>query len=70
MKDLTANEVQLRIKAGWSIFGRYKEIFQDKDMPMCLKRKVFNQCINLTLTYGCQTWTLFDIFQSYELVLL
>ena len=25
---------------------------------MGLKRRVFNQCINQTLTYGCQTWTL------------
>ena len=25
---------------------------------MCLKRKVFNQCITPTLTYGRQTWTL------------
>ena len=58
MEDRTANDVQLRIKAGWSVFGRYKDIFQDKEIPMCLKRKVFNQCINPTLTYGCQTWTL------------
>ena len=58
MEDRTANEVQLRIKAGWSVFGRYKEILQNKDIPMCLKTKVFNQCINPTLTYGCQTWTL------------
>jgi len=24
---------------------------------MCLKRKVFNQCILPFLTYGCETWT-------------
>ena len=34
MEDRTANEVQLRIKAGWSVFGRYKEIFQDKEIPI------------------------------------
>ena len=58
MEDRTANEVQLRIKAGWSVFGRYKEILQNKEIPMCLKRQVFNQCIIPTLIYGCQTWTL------------
>ena len=58
MEDRTANEVQLRIKAGWSVFGRYREILKDKEIPMCLKRKVFNECIIPTLTYGCQTWTL------------
>ena len=67
MEDRTANEIQLRIKAGWSVFGRYREIFQDKELPMCLKRKVFNQCINPTLTYGCQTWTLTkDLVQKIE----
>ena len=57
-EDRTANETQLRIKAGWLVFGKYKEIFENKDIPINLKRKVFNQCILPTLTYGCQTWTL------------
>ena len=25
---------------------------------MCLKRKVFNQCVLPAITYGCQTWSL------------
>ena len=58
MEDRTVNEVQLTIKARWSVFGINKETFQDKELPMCLKRKVFNQWINPTLTYGCQTGTL------------
>ena len=57
MEDRTSNEAQLRIKAGWSVFGRYKEIFQDKEIPLSLKRKAFNQCIIPTMTYGCQTWS-------------
>ena len=39
MEDRIANEVQLRIKAGWSVFERYKEIFRDMETPMSLKRK-------------------------------
>ena len=58
LEDRTVNEVQLRIKAGWAVFGKYKEIFQNKEIPICLKRKVFNQCIIPTMTYGCQTWSL------------
>ena len=40
------------------MFGKYKEILQNKEMPNNLKRRVFNQCIIPTMTYGCQTWTL------------
>ena len=25
---------------------------------MCLKRKVYNQCVQAALTYGCQTWAI------------
>ena len=28
------------------------------DIAICLKRKVFNQCIIPTITYGAETWTL------------
>ena len=41
----TAYETQLRIKAEWLVFGKYKEIFQIRDIPMIMKRQVFNQCI-------------------------
>src|SRR5271167_3490088 len=27
-----------------------------RKMPLSLKRKVYNQCIQATMTYGCQTW--------------
>ena len=54
LKDRTRNEVQLRIKAGWTVFGKYKEIFQNIEIPLCLKRKVFNQCPVPTMIYGSQ----------------
>ena len=37
LKDRTVNEVQLRTKGGWTVFGKYKEIFQNIDIPLCLK---------------------------------
>ena len=58
MKDKTLKEVQKRIRAGWSAFGKYKFIFTNKEMSISLKRKTFNACIIPAMTYGCETWTL------------
>ena len=58
MENSTKQEVSIRIKAGWSVFGKYREIFLDRHFPMSLKRKVFNQCVFPAITYGCQTWSL------------
>ena len=58
MENSTKQEVSITIKAGWSVFGKYREIFLDRHLPMSLKRKVFNQCVLSAMTYGCQTWSL------------
>ena len=58
LEDRTTKEVQLRINAGWAVFAKYKEIFQNEEIPICLKRNVFNQCIIPTMTYGDQTRSL------------
>ena len=58
MENRTKQEVSIRIKAGWSVFGKYGEIFLDRHLSLSLKRKVFNQCVLLAMTYGCQTWSL------------
>ena len=42
---------------GWSAFGKQNKILKGK-MPLCLKRKVFDQCILPVMTYGCETWSL------------
>ena len=51
-------EIATRIRSAWRCFGKYREIFLDNSMPMCLKKKVFEQCLIPTLTYGCETWPL------------
>ena len=51
------NEINRRIRNGWSAFGK-NSIILKSNMPLCLKRKVFNQCILPALTYGAETWTL------------
>ena len=63
MKNSTKQEVSTRIKVGWGVFGKYREVFLDRHLPMSLKRKVFNQSVLPALTYGCQTWTLTKAFK-------
>ena len=57
LENHTREEVMIRIKAGWSCFGRYKNILCDQELPMSLRRKMYNQCVIPTMTYGSETWT-------------
>jgi len=56
MDNNIMDEVKNRINKGWKSFGQLNNIIKS-EIPMCLKRKVFNQCILPFLTYGCETWT-------------
>lgn len=57
MNSDKTEEIKRRITAGWGAFSKYRDIMKSK-MPMCLKRKVYNQCIQAAITYGCQTWAI------------
>ena len=35
-----------------------KEILQDRQLPILLKKQVMDQCVLPTMTYGCQTFSL------------
>src|SRR5271156_3922108 len=52
-----SDEIKRRIAAGWGAFGHYRYILKSK-MPLSLKTKVYNQCIQCAMTYGCQTWAI------------
>ena len=52
------HEIKRRITLGWQAFGRASAIFKNKEIPTCLKRQVYNQCIIPTVTYGSETWNL------------
>lgn len=56
MEDMNIKEIERRVKLGWQAFGRLQFVFRTK-LPLCLKRKVFDQCVLPVLTYGCETWT-------------
>ena len=62
MESSTKQGVSIRIKAEWSVFGKCREIFLDRHLPMSLKRKVFNHCVLPAIAYGCQTWSLTKTF--------
>ena len=56
MQDNTRDEVLTRIKAGWRCFGRYKDNRCHKKLPLVHRKRVFDQCVLPTMTYGCETW--------------
>lgn len=56
-RDNQTCEMGRRIGLAWAAFGRLNYILKS-DIPMCLKRKVFNQCVLPVLTYGAETLTL------------
>ena len=51
-------EIKRRITLRWQAFGRASAIFKNKDIPIVLKRQVYDQCILPTVTYGSETWNL------------
>ena len=53
-------EMKRRIGQRWSAFCKLDSIMQDKNVPMRLKRKAFNECILSVMTYGCETWSLIN----------
>lgn len=56
MEDTTKEEVVRRIKGGWRCFNKYKELLTDKEIPLSLRRRIYDQCILTTMTYGAETW--------------
>ena len=55
LNDTTKEEIYARIRAAWSCF-RKKEILQDGQLPISLKKQAMDQCVLPTMTDGCQTW--------------
>ncbi len=53
-----AHEKEIRrIGMGWSAFGK-QNFVMNNNLPLSLRRKVYNQCILPVLTYGAETWRL------------
>lgn len=56
-RDNQTLEIQRRLGLTWAAFGNLRNILKS-DLPNCLKRKVFDQCVLPVLTYGAETLTL------------
>ncbi|CAG9837260.1 unnamed protein product [Diabrotica balteata] len=56
-RDNQTHELKRRVGLGWAAFGKLRETFKS-ELPTCLKRKVFDQCVLPVLTYGAETLTL------------
>lgn len=56
-RDNQTCELLRRVGLGWASFGRLKYVFKS-DIPISLKRKVYNQCVLPVMTYGAETLTL------------
>ncbi len=50
-------EIRRNIGMGWSVFGK-QNLVMNSNLPLSLKRKVYNQCILQVLKYGSETWRL------------
>src|SRR5271156_1907593 len=57
MQNDKTDEIKWRIVAGWIAFNKNRDLLKSK-LPMCLKRKVYNQCELTAMTYGSQTWAI------------
>src|ERR1700744_3468331 len=55
--DNQTAEVKRRVGLGWAAFRKFRLIFKSK-MNNSLKRKVFDSCVLIVLTYGAETITL------------
>ena len=51
-------EINQRITSGWRRFGQYSHFLKEKNIPICLKRKIMDTVILPSLTYGAETWSL------------
>lgn len=51
-------DLNRRTGLAWAAFSKMKHILKNKDVPLCLKKKVFNACILPVFTYGIETCTL------------
>ncbi|KAH1004409.1 hypothetical protein HUJ05_005225 [Dendroctonus ponderosae] len=56
-RDNQTFEIFRRIGLTWAAFGNFRESFKS-ELPICLKRKLFNQCVLPVMTYGAETLTL------------
>ena len=58
VKDTTKKKCTPGSEQREAVLEKNKEILQDRQLPISLKKQVMGQCVLPTMTYGCQTWSL------------
>ena len=53
-----SKEIALRMTSGWRRFGKCSPVSKDRNIPICLKRKIMDTVILPALTYAAETWSL------------
>ncbi len=48
-------EIKRRIGMGWTAYRKQHRDIVNNNLPLSLKRKVYNQCILPVITYGSET---------------
>ncbi|XP_056630687.1 uncharacterized protein LOC130441151 [Diorhabda sublineata] len=56
-RDNQTCEIKRRILLGWIAFGKLSSTLKS-DLPISLKRKVYEQCVIPVMSYGAETLTL------------
>ncbi len=57
MQTLPKTEIKRRTGMAWTAFGKHGDIM-NSNLPLSVKRKIYNQCILPVLTCGSETWHL------------
>ncbi len=57
LEKRTEKEMTARIAKTWAKYWTLKKIFKGP-FTTSQKSEIFNICVLLTLTFGCQTWTI------------
>ena len=50
-------EIGQRITSGWRRFGEYNIFLREREIPICLKRKIIDTVVLPAMTYAAETWS-------------
>ena len=67
-KNLIKDEIRLRIQAGNRSMFANSKLLKNEDLNSAIKLQIYKSIVRLTVTYGCETWTMSVTEQNCVLV--
>ena len=67
-KNLIIDEISLRIQAGNRSMFANSKLLKNEDLNSAIKLQIYKSIVRLTVTYGCETWTMSVTEQNCVLV--